>query len=33
VVTRGVFEQVNNPPPELRLVDDAERALLLAAAR
>jgi hypothetical protein len=33
IVTRGLFEQQNNPPKELRLVDEAERALLLEAAR
>ena len=33
IVTRGLFEQRNNPPKELRLVDEAERALLLEAAR
>jgi hypothetical protein len=33
VVTRGIFEQTNNPPRELRLVDDSERLLLLDAAR
>jgi hypothetical protein len=33
IVTRGLFEQMNNPPKELRLVDEAERDLLLAASR
>jgi len=33
IVTRGPFEERNNPPKELRLVDEAERVLLLEAAR
>lgn len=33
IVIRGLFEQGNNPPKELRLVDEAERDLLLAASR
>ncbi len=32
VVTRGRFEEANNPPAEARLVDDSERQMLLAAA-
>jgi hypothetical protein len=33
ILTRGVFERANNPPSELRVVDEEERELLLGAAR